>query len=55
MGPSYTSDSITNDISFEDTSDNDEEIVSKIYATAGNKNTNEFKLNNIDDVDMDDI
>jgi initiation factor 1A len=55
MGPSYTSDAITNDISFEDTSDNDEEIVSKIYANAANKNINEFKLNNIDDIDMDDI
>jgi initiation factor 1A len=56
MGPSYISNEITNNISFEDTLDNDEEITSKIYATASaNKNTNEFKLTNIDDVDMDDI
>jgi len=56
MGPSYTPDAITNDIDFTETMDNDEEMVSKLYATtAANKNTNEFKLTNIDDVDMDDI
>lgn len=51
MGPTYTPDSITNDIDFADTVE-EEDIPIKNNST---KNTNEFKLSNIDDVELDDI
>jgi len=55
MGPSYTPDAITNDIDFSETLDDEEEYNTKIPANKNTKNTNEFKLDNIEDVDMDDI